>query len=162
MITNPEIDASLPLGHYFAILSKAYVGALFKRLENCELDRYYIIIPVLHDAEEPFTQHSLGQFLNVDKVTMVRVVDHLVKLGMVERVNNPADRREKFIVLTESGKKLTDEIKRAIAEINHRALNGFSTEQRRLLNDMLRRMNENLSAVPSRDIYVNFKRSRKK
>ncbi len=162
MITNPEIEASLPLGHYFAILSKAYVGALFKRLEHCELDRYYIVIPVLHDATEPFTQHSLGQFLNVDKVTMVRVVDHLVQRGVVERINNPADRREKFVVLTQSGKNLVEEIKKACAEMNDRALEGFSIDEKRLLNDMMRRMNENLSEVPSRNIYVNFKRSKKK
>lgn len=55
-----------------------------------------MVVPVLDQALQPFTQQSLGDFLNVDKVSMVRIVDHLVNRGIVERVNNPDDRREKF------------------------------------------------------------------
>jgi DNA-binding MarR family transcriptional regulator len=34
---------------------------------------------------------------------MVKVIDHLIKVGFVDRNVNPDDRREHFIVLTKKG-----------------------------------------------------------
>lgn len=161
MITNIATDRRFPLGHYWAILSKAYVGGLFKRLEASPADRYYMVMQVIHQADRPFTQQTLGDFLNVDKVSMVRIMDHLVARTLVERVNNPTDRREKFVVLTEKGKKAMKEITEGVAEVNARALDGFSEGEIDLLYAMLERMNENLSEVPSQKIHLNFKRSKR-
>lgn len=161
MITNIAVEKKYPLAHYFAILSKAYVGVLFKNLEKSSVDRYYMVVQVLEREEEPFTQQSLGNFLNVDKVTMVRIIDHLTNRGIIERVNNPKDRREKFIRLTEKGEKSLKEINKTISEINEIAMDGFSASEKTQLYDMLERMQQNLSDLPSKTIYVNFKRSKK-
>jgi len=161
MITNTAIDKTMPLGHYMATLSKAYIGVLLKRLEHNDVDRYYSIVLVLHQAREPYTQRTLGNVLNIDKVTMVRKIDHLMEAGIIERVNNPGDRREKFIMLTGKGKKAIKEIEEATAEINDRAMQGLSTTERQQLYSILERMNENLSDLPTKKIYLNFKRSKK-
>lgn len=161
MITNISTDKKFPLGHYWANLSKAYVGALVKRLEHSSVDRYYMLIQVLDRATEPFTQRSLGDFLNVDKVSMVRIIDHLMERGLIERRNNPHDRREKFIVLTAKGKKSVDEITEGIAEVNEFALKGFSPREIDELYAMLERLNDNLGDLPTKKIYLNFKRSKK-
>lgn len=161
MITNIATDKQFPLGHYWAILSKAYVGGLFKRLEHSSVDRYYMVMQVIHQAQRPFTQQTLGDFLNVDKVTMVRIMDHLVEKGLTERVSNPTDRREKFVVLTPKGKKAMKEIVEGVSEVNARALEGFSPKEIDQLYAMLERMNENLSELPSKKIYLNFKRSKR-
>lgn len=150
-----------PLGHYFAILSKAYVGALFYDLEQSALDRYYMVIQVLDEGREQYTQQSLGNFLNVDKVTMVRIIDHLTDKGMIERVSNPVDRREKFIKLTAKGKKIVKEINEVVINLNETTMKGFSQEERVILYDLIEKMNENLSHIHSQNIYMNFKRSKK-
>lgn len=161
MITNTAIDKSMPIGHYMAVLSKAYLGVLFKKLDLCEVDRYYMVVPVLDQALHPFTQQSLGDFLNVDKVSMVRIVDHLVNKGIVERVNNPDDRREKFVVLTPKGKQSVNEINAAFEEINCRSMAGFSEAEKKQFFKLMERMNENLCELPSKKIYLNIKRSKK-
>lgn len=161
MITNIATDRRFPLGHYWAILSKAYVGALFKRLEASAVDRYYMVLQVIHQADRPFTQQTLGDFLNVDKVSMVRIMDHLVEKKLVERVSNPTDRREKFVVLTEKGKKSIKEIGEGVAEVNAKALAGFSHKEIDQLYAMLERLNENLGELPTKKIYLNFKRSKR-
>lgn len=161
MITNNVVERLFPLGHYFAILSKAYVGALFNGMESSELDRYYMVIQVLDEGKEQYTQQTLGNFLNVDKVTMVRIIDHLTNKEMIERVNNPIDRREKFIKLTAKGKGIVDNINTVVKELNETTMKGFTKEEQDKLYDMLERMNENLNDLPSHKIYMNFKRSRK-
>ncbi|MEZ4317208.1 MAG: MarR family transcriptional regulator [Myxococcota bacterium] len=45
-----------------------------------------------------------------DKSTVTRVIGRLVKRGLVERWENPADRREKLVRLTPSGEALRSEI----------------------------------------------------
>lgn len=161
MITNSVTNQKYPLAHYFAILSKAYVGGLFKKLEKSAVDRYYMIVQVLEEKDQQFTQQSLGNFLNVDKVTMVRIVDHLTDKGIIERVSNPVDRREKFIHLTDKGRKSLKEINDAISEINEITLKGFSGKEKEQFYSMLERMHTNLEDLPSKTIYLNFKRSRK-
>lgn len=161
MITNIATDKQFPLGHYWAILSKAYVGGLLKRLENSSADRYYMVLQVIHQTQRPFTQQTLGDFLNVDKVTMVRIINHLVNRELMERVSNPTDRREKFVVLTKKGKKAIKEIAEGVSDVNARALEGFTPKETDQLYRMLERMNENLSELPSQKIYLNFKRSKR-
>ena len=161
MITNITTEKKYPLGHYFAILSKAYVGALFKGLEASVVDRYYMVVQVLNQPKQQFTQQTLGNFLNVDKVTMVRIIDHLTEKGIIERVSNPLDRREKFIVLTAQGKKAMKEINEITTSINNIAMDGFSDTEKDQFYDMLQRMHVNLADLPKKTIYLNFKRSKK-
>jgi DNA-binding MarR family transcriptional regulator len=53
---------------------------------------------------------DIADFLNLDKSTLSRTIDNLVKLGLVNRVINPEDRRYMKVNLTEQGKKVYDEI----------------------------------------------------
>ncbi|MCG9912378.1 MAG: MarR family transcriptional regulator [Flavobacteriales bacterium] len=161
MITNTAVDKNLPLGHYLAVLSKSYVGALIKRLEDSPVDRYYMVIQVLHQAKTPFTQQSLGDFLNVDKVTMVRILDHLSEKGFINRVNNPNDRREKLLELTDAGTKAVKEIDAATKELNCKATKDFTDEEKALFYQLIEKMNDNLCDIPVKKIYLNFKRSKK-
>lgn len=161
MITNSALDKNMPLGHHMAVLSKAYVGVLVKRLEHSAVDRYYTVVQVLDRAVEPFTQQTLGRLLNVDKVSMVRIIDHLTDRGIIERINNPADRREKFIRLTPAGKQAVKEVSAATAETNDLAMQGFTGKEKEQLYRLLERMNENLGDLPAKKIYLNFKRSKK-
>lgn len=160
MITNKTVERQYPLGHYLAILSKAYVGALFDSLESSIVDRYYIVVQVIEQAKEPFTQQSLGDFLNVDKVTMVRVIDHLSDQGIIERVNNPVDRREKFIKLTSKGRKAVKQIHEVVEKLNEESMKGFSDSEKNKFYGMLEKMHHNLS-MPTQKVYINFKKSKK-
>jgi DNA-binding MarR family transcriptional regulator len=53
---------------------------------------------------------DIADFLNLDKSTLSRTIENLVKLGLVNRVTNPEDRRFMKVNLTEQGKKVYDDI----------------------------------------------------
>ncbi len=55
---------------------------------------------------ESTTISDLAQILRLDKSTLSRTIDGLVKADQVERVINPADRRYMLVTLTEAGKEV--------------------------------------------------------
>ncbi len=69
---------------------------------------------VLLDIEESVesTIVHLVHNLKLDKSTLSRTVEGLVRLGLIERKPHPTDRRSALLRLTESGKKMCYEINR--------------------------------------------------
>lgn len=66
-------------------------------------------------------QTTIGQMaehMGVDKSTLSRTVDSLVRLGLVERETDPEDRRFMRIFLSEKGEKIC----RDLNEVNNRYL----------------------------------------
>src|SRR5215831_10632714 len=53
---------------------------------------------------EPYTISSIATKLGLDPATVVRTIDSLEKRGLVERHRNKQDRRQVFIVFTDSGR----------------------------------------------------------
>jgi DNA-binding MarR family transcriptional regulator len=53
---------------------------------------------------------DIAEYLNLDKSTLSRTVDNLVKLGLVNRDTNMDDRRYMKIYLSDQGKKVYDDI----------------------------------------------------
>jgi len=56
------------------------------------------------ESEGPKTQRALGALLRVDPTTMVWLIDHLEKAGLVRRGQHPKDRRAHLVELSPSGK----------------------------------------------------------
>jgi DNA-binding MarR family transcriptional regulator len=69
---------------------------------------------VLLEIEElsQATTVQLAKNLKLDKSTLSRTVDGLVKAGLVERKTHPSDRRYTILILTEQGKKSCEHINR--------------------------------------------------
>jgi DNA-binding MarR family transcriptional regulator len=57
------------------------------------------------DDEGPLTQQAVGKRFNLDRTTVVQVVDALEKREFLTRVQNEHDRRSNLLFLTVRGKK---------------------------------------------------------
>ena len=71
---------------------------------------------VLAQADEPLPIHVLAEHIRLSVAATGRTVDLLVTAGLVERRENPADRRVKHITITSAGREATDahlELKKA-------------------------------------------------
>ncbi|HEY9774092.1 MAG TPA: MarR family transcriptional regulator [Planktothrix sp.] len=55
--------------------------------------------------EGPLTQQALGKRINLDRTSVVQVVDELEKRQFLTRVQNEQDRRSNLLYLTVRGKK---------------------------------------------------------
>lgn len=140
-----------PLGLHLSLLAKAYVGAISKKLEDLPLDRYFYFIAFIgeRENEEKVTQQTICEALNIDKASMVRVIDELIGKGLVKKDVNPADRREHLLNLTEKAREMVPDIQSAIKEVNEKAFQGFTNQEIEAFYHSLYTICNNISAMPS-------------
>ena len=154
---------SLPFGRSLAILTKSYYAALTKRLEHLEIERHYSVLILIECQQEGVcTQQYICDQLKIDKVSMVRIIQHLIEKNYIRKVVNPSDRREYLVELTRKARHILPDVHQAIEEVNEAALAGLSQTQRKELYSSLSGIQENLNRLPAEKIYINYKKSSKK
>lgn len=94
---------------------------------------------------EGINQGGLADLLEVEPITLCRMIDRLQESGMVERRRDPGDRRAWQIFLTDAAGPVIDALRTLADEVFERALDGLSADERRVLNHSLNRIRDNLS-----------------
>ena len=153
---------SLPFGRSLAILAKSYYGALTKRLEHLEIERYYSILILIESLETGCTQQYICDQLKIDKVSMVRIINYLIEKKYINKILNPSDRREYLVKLTNKSVKILPDVHKAIDEVNEAALKGISKLKQKELYNNLSVIQMNLGGLPTEKIYINYKKSTKR
>jgi DNA-binding MarR family transcriptional regulator len=90
---------------------------------------------------EQITQRRLGMELYVSFPNVTVMLSRLEKAGLIERTVNDADRRERFVRITRSGRALLKRIWKVQPDQLERVMAGLTDEERielaRLLNKMI-------------------------
>jgi DNA-binding MarR family transcriptional regulator len=89
-------------------------------------------------------QGTLAEILEVEPITLTRLVDRLEQMGLVARLAHPTDRRIRLLRLTDAAHPLLDEIFRIGALTRGEAMEGVADEDRDRLYDTLAQMKANL------------------
>jgi DNA-binding MarR family transcriptional regulator len=74
---------------------------------------------------------------NLDKSHASRLVNHLIKRGLVQKVSNPSDQRSVMLSLTRAGRETHRALHSAAADLSARWLSALSAEQRRVFETSL-------------------------
>jgi MarR family transcriptional regulator, transcriptional regulator for hemolysin len=99
--------------------------------------------------QEGINQVSLAQILELEPITLARLLDRLQAARLIERRPDPKDRRAHLLYLTEAAYPLLDRIFALAAEVREDALAGIVEPNRGLLLDMLIAMKANLTEEAS-------------
>ncbi len=100
-----------------------------------------------HLARHDGIQHgTLAEILEVEPITLTRLVDRLEEMGLVERQSHPTDRRVRLLRLTEASRPKLADIFAVGAVTRGEALGEIPDEDRDRLLDVLSRMKANLIA----------------
>lgn len=148
-----------PIGKLFSMIARSYVGNFTNRLKDLPLDRYFYPLVLIDEADGPITQKDLSERMLTDKVSILRMVDHLEEKGLLLRERNPQDKRSFHLHLTDEGKALLPRVKESIKEANKVALKGFSEEEVEALEEQLSRILCNLSNEPRDDVRIHFSKA---
>lgn len=97
---------------------------------------------------EGINQGKLAELLEVEPITLCRMVDRLEEAGHVERRRDPTDRRAWRIHLTESARPLIAKLRAIADDLLAQALDGVDDDARAQLTATLDRIRTNL-AVPA-------------
>jgi len=156
---TPSIPISeYPLGRTLSVLAKLYLGALTKKMESLEIDKHFSLLMLIESKACECTQQFLCEELQIDKASMVRFIDYLVKKGVVQRTQCQEDRREHHIVLTQKGKKILEEIHEGVREMNRIAFRGINAMRQKEFYTILSGIKANLENEPSYSVIVNYKK----
>jgi DNA-binding MarR family transcriptional regulator len=100
---------------------------------------------------EGINQGGLADLLEVEPITLCRMIDRLEESGMVERRRDPADRRAWQIHLTAAAQPVIVKLHGLADELFEAALDGLATADRDALTVSLNRIRDNLSPTISQD-----------
>lgn len=105
--------------------------------------QWRLLVHVLREGG--VTQARLADRLEIEPISVSRLVDRMEQAGWVERQADPNDRRIKIIVATETTHKLKAEVKAIAHSVYAEALSGLPPEAQAALLSGLATLNETLS-----------------
>ncbi|MGQ9368683.1 MarR family winged helix-turn-helix transcriptional regulator [Azospirillum sp. ST 5-10] len=94
--------------------------------------------------EEGSKQAHLAECLDVEPITLTRLLDRMEEGGWVERRPDPGDRRARLLYLTDKARPALGEMRQLAEEIYEEALAGLTPEARAALVAALGHMRANL------------------
>jgi DNA-binding MarR family transcriptional regulator len=95
-------------------------------------------------VNEGMTQAALAERLDVERITLCRMIDRLADAGLVERRADPKDRRVWRIHLLPAAYPIVDQLAAIGADIEAEALSVLSPDERETLRDMLTRLRDGI------------------
>ncbi len=88
---------------------------------------------------------ELAEFTTVDRTTLTRTVDQLVKSGWVARGASAGDRRQVVVSLTDAGHEVFNRAVEALRRHNADVLNGLTCEEIRAIRRGLQKVLHNIT-----------------
>lgn len=94
---------------------------------------------------EGCNQSTLADLLDVEPITLARLLDRMETAGWVRRQADPKDRRARLVFLTEKAKPLLDRLADFAQDTRDVALAGMTAEEQERAIDFMIKVRNNLS-----------------
>lgn len=102
-------------------------------------------LPLLYlHREGPVRQIELADYLGLDRSSVVRLLDTLAAQGLIERQDDPSDRRAKLVVVTEAAAQIIRTASDAADRVRATALTDIPAYQIAIAEAVLQRILEQL------------------
>ncbi|QCQ90204.1 MarR family winged helix-turn-helix transcriptional regulator [Rhodococcus sp. SGAir0479] len=139
MSTDPvgELEAQLvDLWRRGRIQSRERARAIHPKLDPA----CYPLLAILTRDNDAVPMSALLAELGVEKSTLTRQIDAVVRLGLVERLPDPQDARARLVALTDAGRDQLSEQRAAAIADWHERLSRWDPADVRQLTTLLRRL----------------------
>jgi DNA-binding MarR family transcriptional regulator len=113
--------------------------ALDRELATFEINATQFTILATLVSGDANSASALCRRVAYDPGAMTRMVDRLVKKGLIRRVECPDDRRKLYLQVTDEGKALYPELQARAAAVQNRFRRGFSDSEVRQFEALLQR-----------------------
>jgi DNA-binding MarR family transcriptional regulator len=147
MNIRPTIDLDRSPGYLIHTVGRLWGKRFDQRARAYGLTRAQCKALAHLARNEGINQIGLAELLEVEPMTLVRLLDRMEENGWIERRPDPGDRRARRLFLGEKAKPVLDTTMQLADETRAEALAGFSQRDQDLLIDMLRRVHGNLANV---------------
>lgn len=134
------------LGRLLHDVRRYYRRAFDRRTSGLGLTATQWHVLAFLSVHEGLKQGELADELGMAPIALVRVIDHLEGVNLVERRVHPDDRRARTLHLKPAAASVIDRIQRVALDIQHQATAGFSREEFELFQRFLETVHRNLLA----------------
>jgi DNA-binding MarR family transcriptional regulator len=104
--------------------------------------------------QEGLSQVDLADVMELQPISLVRLLDRLVEHGLLERRHDPKDRRANRLFLTASGRQLVDDLDSLRDAIANDVLHDLPEETIKTSLGTLREIKERIKALTDRSGHV--------
>jgi DNA-binding MarR family transcriptional regulator len=136
-----------PLGFLISDLARLMRRRFDERARAIGVTRPQWRTLTLLSRHEGINQGGLAEMLEVEPITLCRMIDRLEEAGLVERRRDPADRRAWRIFLTDAAKPVLQQLRALADDMYETVLAGVSSGERGELTRLLTIIRTNLSAT---------------
>jgi len=143
------------LGTMVADVSHLMRRAFDERARGIGLSRPQWRVLTMLRRHEGINQGGLAELVEVEPITLCRMVDRLQEAGLVERRENPVDRRAWLLHLTDKARALLEEMRPMAFSLFDEAMTGLDPAERSDLFRMLERIRTNLSRRAPQELISN-------
>lgn len=138
--TSNEYQITFKMADIVRYISELYIRKV--TAAGMKGNKWHILL-ALHKSDG-LKQTELATFLQVQPITLSRMITALIKDGLIERRDDAEDKRVKRLWLTEKAEPYLIKIRDIRHEIREIAYKGLSQEERQVLLGFLNRTTDNL------------------
>lgn len=135
------------LGHLSNRVAADYRALADHRMQSLGLHTSQGIVLLILAERGPISLADMAKHLQYTHPSVLRHIDVLEEMELVERTQHPDDRRIKLLSATQKGRDLIPKLYEILAEINRDALKGVTEEERTTLLRVLNQIHENFEAL---------------
>jgi MarR family transcriptional regulator for hemolysin len=138
-------DFERSFGYVLFETSRLMTRRFEQQARRLSLTRAQCHVLVLLARHEGVNQARLAELLDLEPISLARLLDRMEQAGWVERRADPADRRARLLYMTEKAKPVFDSILEVAAEVRAEALDGLTQPDRDRLLSLLQQVRGNLA-----------------
>lgn len=127
------------------MLAHAWRTELDRRLRPLGFSHSRWLLLLHLSRNDGCTHQQLAQHMGIEAPTLVKLVDHLEKEGLLRRCVSETDRRVKHLHLSDAGKQVVVDIRSNAAELRKDILSETSKEELQITYAVLQRIRERLA-----------------
>lgn len=134
------------LGFVLSDVARLLRRGFKERLEGSRLTHAQARVLVHTSRNEGIRQIELAEMLEIQPITLARLLDQLAEVGLIERRADPGDRRAHQIYLTDAAAPHLAAIERVGRAIHRTALRDLTEKEAVLVVLALRKIRDNLAS----------------
>jgi len=144
---DKALNGEEPLGRLIYLLSqdmKNFAGKVLKP-NDLTLEQLHILKNMCVDSG--MSQRQIGEIANKKAANITRMLDRLESKDLVERRENPEDRRAASVFLTHKGEDLVNKVIGTFDFFSSKFLKGISLEEQEIIRNAFKKMTSNLEEM---------------
>ena len=137
------MSLDIPFRGIMSIITRNHYIFMNHELKHLELTDGQVPCLLVLSKKEGITQDELAKMFYIDKGTIARAIKKLEEKGMVNKVQDPLNRRRYLLSLTPKGEQVIPIILQAEKKWENILFKGFSNEERSSMLDKMKILAEN-------------------